>query len=149
MTNSMPVLVVEDEADSVLLLQRAFKKAEIPNPIQPISNGALAIDHLSKVAEFRNEAYPLPAFVLLDLKLPRKSGVEVLKWVRAHPVLHPTIVVVLTSSTDNSDVAQAYSAGANSYLVKPTSLNVLIELVQDVRNYWLRRNQPPITKNCA
>jgi DNA-binding response OmpR family regulator len=82
--------------------------------------------------------------VLLDLKMPRKGGLEVLKWVRAHKCLHSLIVVIFTSSTARDDVVNAYQAGANSYLVKPSSLGVLTEVARDLATYWLRRNEPPI-----
>jgi two-component system response regulator len=81
--------------------------------------------------------------VLLDLKLPLVSGVEVLKWIRAHPLLRSLVVIVFTSSTHPNDIADAYQAGANSYLVKPTSLTALTELASGLRSYWLRLNVPP------
>jgi CheY-like chemotaxis protein len=75
--------------------------------------------------------------------VPLVSGVVVLKWIRAHPLLHSLVVIVFTSSTEPHDIAAAYQAGANSYLVKPTSLNALTELASGIRSYWLRLNVPP------
>jgi len=145
MTDNSPVLVVEDESDSVFLLERAFRKAEVPTAIRSVPSVASAIEYLTHATAAGKKAdYPLPAFVLLDLKLPRKSGLEVLKWVRAHEALHSLIVVIFTSSTARDDVVSAYQAGANSYLVKPSSLGVLTEVARDLSNYWLRRNEPPI-----
>jgi len=142
MTNAPTILVVEDEEDSVLLLESAFRKAHFSHPVHRVSHGALAIEYLSN-AVTKDRKVPLPALVLLDLKLPLVSGVEVLKWIRAHPLLHSLVVIVFTSSTEPHDIAEAYKAGANSYLVKPTSLNTLTELAAGLRNYWLRLNIPP------
>jgi CheY-like chemotaxis protein len=142
MTNAPTILVVEDEEDSVLLLESAFRKAHFSNPVHRVSHGALAIEYLSN-AVARERTVPLPALVLLDLKLPLVSGIEVLKWIRSHPLLHSLIVIVFSSSTEPNDIAQAYRAGANSYLVKPTSLNTLTELASGLRSYWLRLNVPP------
>jgi two-component system response regulator len=141
--NSVPtILVVEDEEDSVLLLESAFRKAHFANPVHRVSHGALAIEYLSN-AVAKDRKVPLPALVLLDLKLPLVSGIEVLKWIRAHPLLQSLVVIVFTSSTHPNDIAEAYKAGANSYLVKPTSLNALTELASGLRSYWLRLNVPP------
>ena len=145
MTNNVPVLVVEDESDSVFLLERAFRKAEVPNPIRAVPSVTAAIEYLTWATEpDRKAQHPLPALILLDIKLPRKGGLEMLKWVRAHGSLHSLIVVVFTSSTARDDVLNAYRAGANSYLVKPSSLDELTEVARDISDYWLRRNQPPI-----
>lgn len=143
MTNAPTILVVEDEDDSVLLLESAFRKAQFTNPVHRVSHGALAIEYLTNAVTPKKKAVPLPAMILLDLKLPLVSGIEVLKWVRAHSVLHSLIVIVFTSSTEPADIAEAYRAGANSYLVKPTSLNTLTELATGLRSYWLRLNVPP------
>jgi two-component system response regulator len=110
--------------------------------VHRVAHGALAMEYLANAAKERT--VPLPALVLLDLKLPLVSGLEVLKWIRAHPLLHSLIVVVFTSSTEPSDIAQAYQTGANSYLVKPSSLNTLTELANGLRSYWLRLNVPPV-----
>jgi two-component system, response regulator len=142
MTNVPTILVVEDEEDSVLLLESAFRKAHFVNPVHRVSHGALAMEYLTN-AVAKERTVPLPALVLLDLKLPLVSGVEVLKWIRAHPLLHSLIVIVFSSSTEPNDIAAAYRAGANSYLVKPTSLNTLTELATGLRSYWLRLNVPP------
>src|SRR4051812_32062640 len=142
MTNSPTILVVEDEEDSVVLLESAFRKAQFANPVHRVSHGALAMEYLSN-AIGKDRKVPLPALILLDLKLPLVSGIEVLKWIRAHPVLHSLVVIVFTSSAEPGDIAAAYRAGANSYLVKPTSLNALTELASGLRNYWLRLNVPP------
>lgn len=142
MTNAPTILVVEDEEDSVLLLESAFRKAHFAHPVHRVSHGALAVEYLSN-AVAKDRKVPLPTLVLLDLKLPLVSGLEVLKWIRAHPVLHSLIVIVFTSSAEPNDIAAAYRAGANSYLVKPSSLTALTELAAGLRSYWLRLNVPP------
>ena len=149
MTNAPPILVVEDEEDAVLLLESAFRKAQYANPVHRVAHGALAMDYLSQAVGTENSSAPLPAFVLLDLKLPLVSGIEVLKWIRKHPLLHSLIVIVFTSSAEPRDVAEAYRAGANSYLVKPTNLSTLTELAIGVRSYWLRLNVPPADSRTA
>src|SRR3954469_12407797 len=127
MTNAPTILVVEDEEDSVLLLESAFRKAQFSNPVHRVSHGALAIEYLNQ-AVAKNRPVPLPALILLDLKLPLVSGIEVLKWIRAHPTLHSLVVIIFTSSTERRDIADAYRSGANSFLVKPTNLSALTEL---------------------
>jgi CheY-like chemotaxis protein len=142
MTNAPTILVVEDEEDSVLLLESAFRKAQFSHPVHRVSHGALAIEYLTQ-AVAKTRPVPLPALVLLDLKLPLVSGIEVLKWIRAHPILYSRIVIIFTSSAEPRDIAEAYRAGANSYLVKPTNLSSLTELAIGLRSYWLRLNVPP------
>jgi two-component system, response regulator len=143
MTNVPTILVVEDEEDSVILLENAFRKAQFANPVHRVSHGALAMEYLSNAVDTKKRSVPLPALVLLDLNLPLVSGLELLRWIRAHPVLHSIVVIVFTSSTEPKDIAAAYRAGANSYLVKPTTVNALKELAVEIRNYWLRLNVPP------
>lgn len=139
-----PILVVEDEPDAITLLQHAFHKAGIRNPVHTARDGDHAIAYLSGQGACADRtAHPLPHLVLLDLKLPRCSGLEVLEWIRAQPALRGLPVVILTSSKERTDVRRAYAAGANSYLVKPSSLAGLIELVTAFRDYWLVHNEPP------
>ena len=143
MTNAATILVVEDEDDSALLLESAFRKAQFSNPVHRVPHGALAMEYLSQAASEKHRPVPLPALVLLDLKLPLVSGLEVLKWIRDHPLLHSLIVIIFSSSAEPRDIAEAYRAGANSYLVKPTNLSTLTELASGIRSYWLRLNVPP------
>jgi two-component system response regulator len=143
MTNAPAILVVEDEEDSVLLLESAFRKAQFSNPMHRVSHGALAIEYLTQAVSDTHRTGPLPALVLLDWKLPLVSGLEVLTWIRDHPLLHSLIVIVFTSSAEPRDVAAAYRAGANSYLVKPTNLSTLTQLAIGIRSYWLGLNVPP------
>jgi CheY-like chemotaxis protein len=138
------ILLVEDNEDDVLFLRRAFKQAGIPNPLQVVPDGRQAIDYLAGVAPYASRAdYPLPCLVLLDLKLPRVMGLEVLQWVRQQPELEPLPIIVLTSSPEDKDIQRANRLGANSYLVKPSSADKLLELIKALGAYWLQHNTPP------
>jgi CheY-like chemotaxis protein len=138
------ILVVEDDPNDVLLIQRAFGKARILNPVRTVSNGDEAVAYLSGEGPFADrEAYPFPVLVLLDLKLPRRSGLEVLGWIRSQPGLKRLPIVVLTSSKESIDINRAYDLGANSYLVKPVGFDSLLELVKSLEVYWMMLNQNP------
>jgi CheY-like chemotaxis protein len=138
-----PILVVEDEPDAFTLLEHAFEKAGIVTPLQTVQDGDQAIAYLKGEGPYVDRlAHPVPQLVLLDLKLPRCSGLEVLEWIRVQPALRGLPVIILTSSKERSDVRRAYAAGANSYLVKPSSLTRLIELAAAFREYWLEHNEP-------
>lgn len=140
---SDPILLVEDEPDAVMLLRHAFARAGIDHPLHVVHDGEQAIAYLRGDGDYANRSeYPLPRVVLLDLNLPRCSGIEVLHWIRGQAPLRSLPVVILTSSKERSDVRQAYAAGANSYLVKPSSLQRLIELATVFRDYWLTLNEP-------
>ena len=144
MAGDAPILVVEDEPNDVLLLQRAFKKAALTHPVQIVGDGEAAVDYLAGHNAFADrERYPLPTLMLLDLKLPRKSGLEVLAWVRAQPGLRRLPVVVLTSSKEPPDVTRAYDLGVNSYLVKPAAFDTLLEMIKALGAYWLTHNEAP------
>ncbi len=138
------LLLVEDDPNDVALIQRAFKKARVLNPLHVVNDGDEAVAYLSGEGEYPDRAkFPLPALMLLDLKLPRRSGHEVLAWVRQQPGLKRLPVVVLTSSSDAPDVRRAYDLGANSYLVKPVSFEGLMEMVKTLGLYWLVFNHAP------
>ena len=135
------ILLVEDNPHDVLLTRRAFRKAGLDVPISALEDGDRAIAYLDGRGDFADRAaHPWPGLVLLDLKLPGRGGLEVLRWIRAQPHLDPMPVVVLTSSAEEEDVVQAYRAGANSYLRKPVSLDELTGLVAALHAYWMRTN---------
>src|SRR5262249_2307177 len=111
------ILQVEDEANDVFLLQRAFRSARITNPVKVATDGQMAIHCLSGAGPFGNRrGHPMPGLILLDLKLPRKSGREVLQWIRAQPALRRIVVIVFTSAKYIGDVGLAYDLGANSFI---------------------------------
>jgi CheY-like chemotaxis protein len=141
---SQPILLVEDEENDVMLLQRAFRRAGMVNPLQVVRHGDDAVAYLEGSGEYTDRAkYPLPVLVLLDLKLPRRTGLEVLEWVKGQTGVKKIPIVVLTSSKNDSDVDRAYDLGANSYLVKPVSFETLLELVKSLELYWLVLNERP------
>lgn len=138
------ILLVEDNSRDVILMQRAFRKAAIAKPIQVVNDGEAAQLYLSGQEPYgdRNQ-YPLPVLVLLDLKLPRKSGAEVLLWVRQQAELKRLPVVVLTSSKEYADVNRVYDLGANAYMVKPVAFDDLVEIVKTLNMHWIMLNEKP------
>jgi two-component system response regulator len=138
------ILQVEDEENDVFFLKIAFKAAEVTNPLHVARDGQEAIDYLSGNGEYANrEQFPLPGLMLLDLKLPRVMGWEVLKWTRARPELQGLVVVILTSSQLEYDIKLTYELGANSYLVKPSSTLELRKIAVGIKRYWLELNHVP------
>ena len=140
-TPPFPVLLVEDDANDVFFFERAYSKAEIPNPLLVVNDGQSAVDLLSGTGGYAERT--MPGIVVLDLNLPVRNGLEVLQWMQSALPRPLPIVIILTSSTDPRDIADAYAAGANSYLVKagdPTQLTALVGLIQA---YWLKQNRMP------
>jgi CheY-like chemotaxis protein len=141
MSDSASVVLIEDNPDDAELIGHAFRKAHIANPLEVIPDGESAIRRLGERARVGDGQ--VPALVLLDLKLPRRSGFEVLEWMRANPPTSLWPVVVLTSSGESSDVRRAYALGANSYLVKPVGSEALLEMVRTLNRYWIVLNRAP------
>ena len=142
------VLLAEDNSTDALMVQRAFKKANLLNPVQVVDDGDKAVAYLAGDGPYADrEKYPLPVLLLLDLKLPRRSGLEVLEWLKQQPAIKRLPVVVLTSSKENADINRAYDLGANSYLVKPVDFDPLLELVKTLGLYWVVMNEKPETDN--
>ena len=140
--NLHPILHVEDSAEDVFLVQYAFKRAEITNPVQVVTDGQMAIDYLSGAGKFTDRTqFPLPGFVLLDLKLPHVIGMEVLAWIRQQPSLKRLIVIILSSSGQEGDIARAYELGVNGFLVKPADANTLADMCKALKHFWLTYNQ--------
>jgi CheY-like chemotaxis protein len=138
------ILLAEDDANDVLLIQRAFQRNLVSNPVQVVRDGDEAVAYLSGQAPFADrERHPLPVLMLMDLKMPRKSGLEVLEWVRQQPGLKRLPIIVLTSSNQSPDINRAYELGANSYLVKPAGFDSLLDLVKNLDMYWLILNERP------
>ena len=142
------ILQVEDEAHDVFLLQRAFIQARIANPVQVATDGQMAIDYLGGLGKFADRGkYPLPGLILLDLKLPRRSGREVLEWIRAQPGLSRIVVIVFTTDQYVGDISLAYELGANSFIIKPASFSQYVEIARLLEGWWLRYNQfPPLSE---
>jgi DNA-binding response OmpR family regulator len=142
------ILQVEDEANEVFLLQRAFAQAGIANPVQVASDGQMAIDYLSGSGRFADRGkFPMPGLMLLDLKLPRRSGREVLEWIRSQPGLNKLVVIVFTSAQYVGDVSLAYELGAKSFIIKPTDFSQYLDIARLLKGWWLQRNQfPPVAE---
>ncbi len=137
------ILLVEDEENDVFFMQQAMQKAGVANPIQVATDGQEAIDYFKGTGKFANrEEFPLPCLVLLDLKLPHVMGLDVLKWIRKQPLV-TAVVVILSSSKEEADIATAYRLGANAYLVKPPDVSKLTDLVKSIKDFWLTQNTSP------
>jgi CheY-like chemotaxis protein len=137
-----PLLHVEDRDEDVFLVQYAFKRSEITNPVQVVTDGQMAIDYLSGAGKFRDRMqFPLPSLVLLDLKLPHVMGMEVLGWIRQQPSLKRLIVIILSSSAEEGDIVRAYELGVNGFLVKPADANTLADMCKALKHFWLTYNQ--------
>jgi len=140
----MTILLVEDSADDVFFMKRALKFAGTSASIQVAEDGQVAIDYLSGEGAFSNRAeFPLPTLILLDLRMPRVPGFEVLKWLRKKEAFSCLPVVILSSSREESDIRKAYSLGANSFLVKTGDSNLLVAMVKTLVEYWLKYNETP------
>ena len=142
MNEASTILLVEDNPDDVELIQYAFDNAAVVNPLVVVTDGDDAVNYVSGSHSYADrDRYPQPALILFDLKLPRRSGFEVLRFIRGHEATQHTPVVVLTSSNQREDIGRAYSGGANSYLVKPVSREGLLDMVKSIEAYWLKINQ--------
>lgn len=140
--SSHTILLVEDNEDDVFLMKRALRVAGIANPLQIVEDGQAAIDYLAGAGVYADRTlHPLPMIVFLDLKLPYKSGHDVLQWIRGQPHLEMLVVIVLTSSSEKVDLERAYKFGANSFVVKPPTTALLQNLVESFKLWWLTHNQ--------
>ena len=138
MSTQRNLLLVEDEGSDALLIKRALEKTGANFKLSRLKHGEEAIDYLTGVAPFDNrEMHPLPDVILLDIKLPRRTGFEVLEWVREKgPPLRRIPVVIVSSSDNPSDINQAYELGANAYMVKPMDYRAVEHLFQSITQYW-------------
>jgi two-component system, response regulator len=145
--STRPILLVEDNPDDVDLTLRAFRKNNIGNPVDVARDGAEALDSLFGAGAYAGRALAAaPTVVLLDLKLPKVDGLEVLRRLRADERTRLLPVVILTSSQEEQDIVASYRLGANSYVRKPVDFQQFAEAVRQLGIYWLLLNQPPILK---
>jgi CheY-like chemotaxis protein len=144
--NGHSILLVEDDSNDILFVQRAFKRVDGNKPIYIVKDGDAAVNYLSGIGPYADrDRYPFPTLILLDLKLPRRSGIETLEWIRQQPGIRRIPVVVLTSSRESIDLQRAYDLGVNSYLVKPVKFEALARMIETIYSYWLQLNEyPPI-----
>ena len=142
--NSAPILLVEDSEDHAFLVRHAMHKAGVTTPLAVVTSGEQAIEYLGGTNGYSDwHRFPLPAIVLLDLKMPGKSGFDVLKWIRQHPGLKALRVAMMTSSDMPSEIKTAHDLGANIFLTKPVQLERLIEIMKTLNEHWLRQAQTP------
>jgi two-component system, response regulator len=137
------ILLVEDNDDDVQLTKRALVQNRIGNELTIVHDGVAALEHLRRLASGAATGPPLPAVVLLDLKLPRLDGLETLQQLRADPRLRRLPVVILTSSKEEQDIVKSYDLGANSYIRKPVDFEQFSAAIRQLGLYWLVLNEPP------
>ena len=141
------ILLVEDNADDIELAKRAFQKNNIINNIVITRDGSETLDYLYGKGKFKGrDINNIPQLILLDLKMPKVHGLEVLKQIRENELTKYIPVIILTSSQDKKDIIQAYELGANSYIVKPIDFVKFTEVVQQIAMYWLTLNEQPSLK---
>jgi DNA-binding response OmpR family regulator len=142
------VLVVEDDPNITFFLERAFDKAGLMGPLCIVRDGDEAMAYFNGEGKYADrKKHPIPALVLLDLRLPKKSGLEVLQWLRKQPDVGRIPVVILTLTASPEDINRAYALGANSVLLAPLNAEGLLETVKAIRQYWLVFNLGPIPPN--
>jgi CheY-like chemotaxis protein len=143
MTMTGAILLVDDDDNDVLIMTMALRKVGLTCSIYTATDGREAQEYLSGTGKFANRRdYPFPYMVLMDLKLPRMMGLDLLKWLRERPEFDSTIVLVLSSSPMAGDIQAAYHLRANAYLVKPSGLDKVQVMAQAIKDFWYVQNQP-------
>ena len=138
------VLHVDDDPNDTALLQAATLKACVGFDLENVEDGDKAIAYLSGADKYADRnRYRVPSMVLLDLKMPRATGFEILKWIRQHPTFRRMTVIVLSGSESQDDITHAYDAGADSYLIKPLGFEALVKLVHRINEIWMRASGKP------
>ena len=138
-----PILLVEDDKRDLELTLVALERSQLANEVIVVRDGAQALDYLMREGDFKMREEGNPAVVLLDLKLPKVNGLEVLQRVRATPSLRSMPVVMLTSSQEESDVVKSYELGVNAYVVKPVEFRQFVAAIADLGVFWAVLNEPP------
>jgi hypothetical protein len=141
MNDAMTILLVEDNPADVELTLRAFRRRRLSNPVMVVRDGEEALDYVHQRGQFVGGTV-VPGVVLLDLRLPKVGGLEVLRELKNHPVYRQVPVVVLTTSTEDRDVRSSYELGAASYIVKPVEFSKFQEVVERIDLYWILTNLP-------
>jgi CheY-like chemotaxis protein len=141
------ILLVEDDENDATLVKMAFEKNEILNPVQWVTDGLEAIAYLNGEGTYANrEAFPFPEVLILDLKMPRMNGLELLAWIREHPEFRVIPTIIMSSSRQDTDVEKAYNLGANTYMIKPSSFEELARMVKLAHEYWASSVKPKMKR---
>lgn len=141
------ILVAEDDPNDQFLIKTAFKKIGVSDPVQCASDGVEAINYLKGIGEYADrEKFVFPTFLLLDLKMPRMNGFEVLRFLKHHPHLVVIPTIVFTSSADQNDITNAYLLGANSYQIKAQTLDGLCRQLKILHDYWMDCEVPMVDR---
>lgn len=149
MDRDLTILIIEDDPNDVLLLKKALSRAGIKDPIQVVTDGGQAIRYLQGDDEYGDRLqFPFPSVIFTDLKMPRMSGFDVLQWLRTHPECSVIPLIILTASRMDEDVRRAYQMGANAYLVKPSSIEELQEMVRTAYEFWSWCEKPNVGGRC-
>jgi CheY-like chemotaxis protein len=146
MHRNFTILVAEDSQDDAFLLERALRKNNIQNPLQIVPDGEEAVAYLEGTGKYQDrQRFPRPGFIILDLKMPRRSGLEVLEWIKTHPDFRVLPILMLSSSAQHQDIVTSYRLGANTFMVKPSSPQNLEHMVKVIHEYWemAQRTDPP------
>jgi CheY-like chemotaxis protein len=138
-----PILLVEDNPNDLELTLIALAKSQLANEVVVVRDGAEALDYLHRRGEFKERTVGNPAVILLDLKLPKVDGLEVLKEIRETEALKSIPVVMLTSSKEEQDVVRSYELGVNAYVVKPVDFTEFVRAIADLGIFWAVLNEPP------
>lgn len=140
--NEVEILLIEDNPRDVEMTLRALKKNRITNNIKVVNDGAEALDFLFNKGKFSDMEIPnRPRIILLDLKLPKVDGIEVLRTIKNDPQLKVIPTIILTSSREERDIVESYRLGVNSYIVKPVEFDTFVEAIREIGLYWLILNQ--------
>jgi len=146
MTQLRPILLVEDSAKDVELVLAALKKNNFANPVVVARDGVEALDYLHGRQQHAGAPVLPPIVMLLDLKMPRMDGLEVLRQIKQDPVLKVTPVVMLTSSREEADLVESYKLGVNAYVVKPVGFQQFVDAIRQTGTFWAVINEPPSTR---
>ena len=138
-----PILLVEDNPKDLELTLVALEKTQLANQVITLRDGAEALDYLFRRGQYATRAEGNPAVILLDLKLPKVDGLQVLEKIKEDPALRSTPVVMLTSSREEKDLIRSYNLGVNAYVVKPVGFGEFIEAISDLGIFWAVLNEPP------
>ncbi len=143
MADLKPILLVEDNPKDLELTLAALERSQLANDVVTVRDGEEALDYLQCRGRYRDRPRGTPAVVLLDLKLPKVDGLEVLRAIKADPTLQALPVVMLTSSREEQDVVRSYRLGVNAYVVKPVGFKDFVDAIQDLGVFWAVLNEPP------